>query len=142
MADTLRPVRRLFLAPREIPSLVLGALRGDPVALRRILGARRAGRTGLALAVIALALAAPSPAAALLVVVLHLFLALYVVIPRPGSLPLSVFQELLLSLWTAAPAMALLASLRLVWPESWLPAFAAVLLGHLLVMRGLRSGLA
>ncbi len=142
MADTLRPVRRLFLMPREIPSLVLGALRGDPVALRRILGARRAGRTGLALALIALALAVPTPAAALLVVVLHLFLALYVVIPRPGSLPLTVFQELLLSLWTAAPAMAVLASLRLVWPESWLPALAAVLLGHLLVMRGLRGGLA
>ena len=41
--------RRVFLAPNEVPGLMLGALLGESVAFRRILGARRAGRIGLAL---------------------------------------------------------------------------------------------
>ncbi len=141
MVQSMHPARRVFLAPREVPGLLVGALRGDPVALRRILGARRAGRTGLALALAALALAAPSLGAALLALALHLFLALYVVIPRRGSIPLTVFQELLLSLWMVAPLFVALASLRIIWPSSALPVIAAVLLGHTLVWRGLRRGL-
>ena len=136
--ESLRPARRVFMVQREVPGLVLGAVRGDSVALRRILGARRAGRTGLALALAALALAAPSLGVALIALALHLFLALYVVIPRPGSLPLTAFQELLLSLWIVAPLFVALASLRLIWPSSPVPAYLAVLLAHLLVWRGLR----
>ncbi len=139
--ESMRPTRRVFLVPREVPGLLVGSVRGDPVALRRILGARRAGRTGLVLALAALTLAVPSLAVALLALTLHLFLALYVVIPRRGSIPLTVFQELLLSLWTVAPLFVALASLRLIWPSSPLPALAAVLLGHLLVWRNLRTGL-
>ncbi len=139
--ESMRPTRRLFLAPREVPGLLLGAVRGDAVALRRILGARRAGRTGLALALTALALAAPSLAVALIALALHLSLALYVVIPRRGVVPLTAFQELLLSLWTVAPLFVALASLRVIWPGSPLPALIAVPMGHLLVWRGLRGGL-
>ncbi len=139
--ESMRPTRRLFLAPREVPGLLLGAVRGDAVALRRILGARRAGRTGLALALTALALAAPSLAVALIALALHLSLALYVVIPRRGAVPLTAFQELLLSLWTVAPLFVALASLRVIWPGSPLPALIAVPMGHLLVWRGLRGGL-
>ncbi len=137
----MRPTRRLFLTPREVPGLLVGAVRGDPVSLRRILGARRAGRTGLALALTALALAAPSLAVALIALALHLSLALYVVIPRRGAIELTALQELLLSLWTVAPLLVALASLRLIWPGSPLPALIAVPMGHLLVWRGLRGGL-
>ncbi len=139
--EPMRPTRRLFLAPREVPGLLVGAVRGDPVALRRILGARRAGRTGLALALAALALAVPSLAVALIALALHLLLALYVLIPRRGAVPLTAFQELLLSLWTVAPLFVALASLRVIWPGSPLPALIAVPVGHLLVWRGLRGGL-
>ncbi len=139
--ESMRPTRRLFLAPREVPGLLLGAVRGDAVALRRILGARRAGRTGLALALTALALAAPSLAVALIALALHLSLALYVVIPRRGAVPLTASQELRLSLWTVAPLFVALASLRVIWPGSPLPALIAVPMGHLLVWRGLRGGL-
>ncbi len=139
--ESMRPTRRLFLTPREVPELLLGAVRGDPVALRRILGARRAGRTGLALALAALTLAAPSLTVALIALALHLSLAIYLVIPRRGAVPLTAFQELLLSLWTVAPLLVALASLRLIWPGSPLPALIAVPLGHLLVWRGLRGGL-
>ncbi len=139
--EPMRPTRRLFLAPREVPGLLVGAVRGDPVALRRILGARRAGRTGLALALAALALAVPSLAVALIALALHLLLALYVLIPRSSAVPLTAFQELLLSLWTVAPLFVALASLRVIWPGSPLPALIAVPMGHLLVWRGLRGGL-
>ncbi len=139
--EPMRPTRRLFLAPREVPGLLVGAVRGDHVALRRILGARRAGRTGLALALAALALAVPSLTVALIASALHLSLALYVVIPRRGAIELTAFQELLLSLWTVAPLFVALASLRVIWPGSPLPALIAVPMGHLLVWRGLRGGL-
>ncbi len=139
--EPMRPTRRLFLAPREVPGLLVGAVRGDPVALRRILGARRAGRTGLALALAALALAVPSLTVALIASALHLSLALYVVIPRRGAIELTALQELLLSLWTVAPLFVALASLRVIWPGSPLPALIAVPMGHLLVWRGLRGGL-
>ncbi len=139
--EPMRPTRRLFLAPREVPGLLVGAVRGDHVALRRILGARRAGRTGLALALAALALAVPSLTVALIASALHLSLALYVVIPRRGAIELTAFQELLLSLWTVAPLFVALASLRVIWPGSPLPALIAVPMSHLLVWRGLRGGL-
>jgi hypothetical protein len=85
--------------------------------------------------------AAPSLVSVPILATLHLLLALYSVIPRPGSLPFGVAQELVLSLWTAAPLLLGLASLRLILAESILPAVLAIVLGHLLVWRGLRRGL-
>ena len=137
--DSTDTSRRVFLAPNEVPGLMLGALLGESVAFRRILGVRRAGRTGLALALVGLALAAPSLPTVPLLVVLHLLLALFVVVVISGPVTLSVIEELRLSLWTVAPLLALFAVLRLIWPTSWLPAVVAVLLGHLLVWRGLQA---
>jgi hypothetical protein len=137
--DSTDTARRVFLASNEVPGLMLGALLGESVAFRRILGARRAGRIGLALALVGLALAAPSLPTVPLLVVLHLLLALFVVVAVSGPVTLSLIEELRLSLWTVAPLLVLFAVLRLIWPASWLPAVAAVVVAHLLVWRGLQA---
>ncbi len=131
--------RRAFLERSEIPGLVLGVLRGDATSLRRILGARRAGRLGLLAGALCLALAAPPPAL--------WWLALLQLALGPGvaaaarSSGLGPREALRLGLWAVFPLLALAAPLRLAWPSSALPALAALLLGHLLLWRGLRRGL-
>ena len=57
-----RAPRRVFVERREIPGLVIGTARGDAAACRRVLGARRGGRIGFALALLGLALDRAEPA--------------------------------------------------------------------------------
>ena len=140
--QAIRPTRRSFVVAAEVPGLLLGAVRGNATSLRRLLGARRTGRWGAGLCALGLLLAAPSIDAAAAWIGLHVVLALYVVIPRGGAIGLSVRQELCLSLWAAAPLLVVLAGLRAIWPDSWLPAVGAGLLGHLLVWVGVRRSLA
>jgi len=52
--------RRFFLSPAEIPGLLFGVLRGEPVALRRIVGARGAGRFGVTGALLGALAAVPT----------------------------------------------------------------------------------
>ena len=129
-------MRRSFIAAGEIPGLLQGALRGDPVSLRRLLGARRGGRWGLLMLAVGLLLALPTPGSIFPLLALHLALALYVVIPRIDLAKLELRQELVLSLWTVAPLLVVLAPLHWIWPLGAWPAATAVLLGHLLVWRG------
>ena len=108
--------------------------------VRRILGARRSGRTGAVLALVALGLASPSLAMVPPLIALHVLLALHILI-RKSSLQLQASQALVLSLWTVAPPLAALAPLRLIWSGSPWPAVSALLLGHWLVWRAVRQGL-
>ena len=52
--------RRVFISAGEVPHLLTGAVLGRPVALRRLLGARRAGRYGLAATLICALAALPA----------------------------------------------------------------------------------
>ncbi|MFQ5512823.1 MAG: hypothetical protein ACE5FG_00180 [Myxococcota bacterium] len=134
------PPRLGFVEAHEVPRLILGVLRGDPVSLRRLLGARRSGRWGCGLALAALLLAVPEPSGIAIVAAAHLALALYVVIPRTGALPLRARQELTLSLWAASPLFALVAALRPLGLQSLALPLAATLLAHLHIARTTRSG--
>jgi hypothetical protein len=69
-------LRRAFLELHEIPGLWRGTAVADAAAVRRVLGARRGGRVGFALALTALWLAAPSLSAALVLVIAHVSLGL------------------------------------------------------------------
>jgi len=133
--------RRSFIVKREVPHLLAGGLRGDPVALRRILGARRTGRWGLGLAALALALVAPSAATAGIVAALHLGIGASGFMLRGKSLGLELRPALLLSLWIVAPLWALGSLGRLLLPGSLLPAVAASLLAEWLVWRGVQAGI-
>jgi hypothetical protein len=133
--------RRLFLVAAEVPGLLSGSLRGDVVALRRILGGRRGGRIGAGLALATLALAAPTPASAGLTIALWLALCTAGTVLHRSASGLSLREWLRLSLWTAAPALLVAAVLRLLWPGSALPLLVAVVAGHVLLWRGVRWGL-
>ncbi len=124
----------------EVPGLVVGSLRGDSVALRRIVGARRTGRWGIALALAGFALAAPSPVALLQLGGLHLALTAALLSARERRRTLGARSALTLPLWTTAPVLAAAAALR-PWTASLLPALGAVGPGHLLLWRGLRREL-
>ncbi len=139
-ASARQPERRLFLMAHEVPALLAGSLRGEAVALRRILGARKGGRIGAALALGALALAAPGLQAAGLAVTLWLFLCMLGTVIYRSSSGLSLREWLRLTLWTGAPMLLVAALVRLVWPGSALPVLAAVVIGHALLSRGVRSG--
>jgi hypothetical protein len=133
-------VRRIFLTPGEIPERLVGALRGDSASLRRILGARRAGRIGAAL-LLAGALAAFPLRWLLAGLLLHVALAL-VLQPWPRAAPrLSVAQRLRLASWTTGPTLLAFAVLRFVWPESLVPGLLGLALGQALLIRGLSVGL-
>ncbi|MFQ5699901.1 MAG: hypothetical protein ACE5IL_16685 [Myxococcota bacterium] len=112
MGETAPPVRRSFVQAHEIPGLLVGALRGRPEALRRILGARRGGRYG-ALLLLAAALVATPPHQ--IPWLAGLWIALAVGswrLQRPRDLGLR--QVLRASQWTAAPLVALATPLRAV----------------------------
>jgi hypothetical protein len=132
--------RRVFVEANEAPALVLGALRGDPVALRRILGARRGGRIGVVAGALALAIAAP-PRAWLALGAAHMAVALGVWAATRQRTGLAVREVLRVSLWPAFPLVALAATLRLVWPDAAWPALAAILAAGALVFRALSRGL-
>ena len=120
--------------------MTAGALSGDRVALRRILGARRGGRIGTAFLATGLLLGVPVaflPPGLLL----HLFLSwLLRGWLRSASLPLA--SQLRLGSWTVGPTLLLAATLRPIWPESAVAGFLGIGLGHVLLLRGLRKGLA
>lgn len=133
--------RRVFLEWGEVPRAAWGALRGEAVALRRILGARKAGRIGVGIALVALLLAAPLDAVVPLAAG-HLLVALGVwgVLGRgPGLRPREVLR---LSLWPVAPLLLAAAALRGFSDGSPVPAAAAIALASALLARGLSRGLA
>ncbi len=132
--------RRVFLRANEVPGLLLGVGRADPVAQRRVLGARRGGRIGLALGLVALALAVPDWTTAAGLALLHLASTLGLGFVG-GRTPLGELQRLRLSLWTGAPPLLLAAAFRLIWPESLAPGLAGLVVGQLLLYRALRRGL-
>ena len=133
--------RRVFLQARELPGLALGALRGDAVSMRRILGARRGGRYGVAYAAVgAIAVVEPSLMGAFLVaavVVTALAWALQRSATRLGLVPF-----VRLSLWIVAPALIVASLARLSEPESFAPGLFGLVVGHVLLWRNLRGGLA
>lgn len=114
-------------------------LRGEPAALRRLLGARRAGRWGIAMAGGALLAAAPWRALPLLLV---LDLALSVLAAGLGSAGalLASRQHQRLVLWFIAPLATAALPLRMLWPASALPAALAVLAAHGWLWAILRRG--
>ncbi len=130
--------RRFFVVTAEFPGLLFGVLRGEPVALRRGIGARGAGRWGIALSLLALVGAAPLPALPRLLAA-HLALSLVgwlvvrmpvlrkdAVAPRRSALTLRQHQRLVL--W-ACPLLLLGAAL-LRSLGSALPALAALAIAH------------
>ena len=139
-ASSVLPERRLFLVGSEVPGLLAGSLRGDAVALRRILGARRGGRIGAGLALASLALAVPSVGVATATFALWVMLcAVGARLYREAS-GLGLRPWLRLSLWTTAPALLAAALLRFTGAAGVLPA-VAVVAGYALLWRGVRRGL-
>jgi hypothetical protein len=119
--------RRFFVVTAEFPGLLFGVLRGEPVALRRIIGARGAGRWGIALSIVALLGAAPAHAlGSLLGAHALLSLAGWLAVRSRSSVALRQHQRLLL--W-ACP-LPLLASATLRGLGSAWPALAALVLAH------------
>jgi hypothetical protein len=133
-------MRRAFLAAEEIPRLLQGAFRGHAVTLRRLLGARRAGRIGLALGLLGLLAASPWPWV-LPLIAGHLMLAGVGLLLVRSQARLGLLDYLRLSLWTAPLWLVAAAVLRPFWPASPLASQVAIVLGHLTLLRGLRRGL-
>ena len=130
--------RRVYLEWREVPGLYAGALRGQAIALRRILGARKGGRIGVAFGLASLLAAAPLDALGW-VLGLHVALGLAVSALTHAVTGLGPRQALRLSLWPAAPLLLLAVPFRPLAMAA--PAFVAVAVGQLLLWRGLRRGL-
>jgi hypothetical protein len=119
--------RRFFVVTAEFPGLLFGVLRGEPVALRRIIGARGTGRWGIALSLVALVGAAPAQAfGALLGVHAALSVAGWLAVGARNALTLRQHQRLLL--W-ACPLLLLGAALLRGLGSAW-PALAAIALAH------------
>jgi ABC-type dipeptide/oligopeptide/nickel transport system permease subunit len=135
----VRPPRRVFVERREIPGLVLGTARGDAVACRRVLGARRGGRIGFTLASAGLALSAPSLRTALLAALLHVSLGLLVGIGarvRSGHRTREVQR---LAVWTVLTPLCVVMLVRLAGFGSPWHCSAAAVAGQLLLVRALRA---
>lgn len=131
-------MRRVFLSRAEIPGLVRGAVTGEPVALRRILGARRGGRYGAMLALAATLLAVPFQALAPLALV-HAGLSVAGhLAARPARIGPRQYQRMVT--WTLAPTLLLAAPFRLVGGGE-IAALLALAVAHGLLWRGLRGGL-
>jgi len=131
-------IRRVFIQTEEVPGLLCGALAGSRPVLRRLLGARRGGRWGLALAAAALLGAAPRHALAPLIALDLMLSALAI---GAAGLALSFRQHQRLALWFVAPLAAAAVPLRLAWPGSALPAALAVVAAHAWLWGVLRNGL-
>ncbi len=131
-------MRRFFLRANEIVPLIAGVARGQPVALRRVLGARRAGRVGVALGVAGLLLAVPGAAA-------PWFIAAQVALGFPGAAvsrpPLRWLEYERLSLWLAGAVLIGVAPVRLFSSHALAVAALAWLGAHLWLWRSLRRGL-
>jgi hypothetical protein len=132
--------RRSFVELREIPTLLLGAALGRDAALRRVLGARKTGRIGSALAAALGLIAAPDRSAMVVGLALYAGLAALSAL-RHRARGLGVYRTLRLLLWTIPAPLALAAVARLsgIHSRALLP--LAVLAGWLLLERGLGAGL-
>ena len=132
-------MRRVFLENGEVPALLVGVARGDRVAMRRVLGARRGGRVGVALGLLGLLLAV-SPDWMAWAIGVQLLLGL------PGGRlarpRLSWLEYERLSLWLVGAALIAVAPLRPFLPEIAPLALGGVLAAHLWLWRSLRRGLA
>jgi hypothetical protein len=131
--------RRVFVELHELPALVIGTALGAPAACRRVLGARRAGRIGVLLALFALAFAARSWAAALLAVVLQMALSLALGLFNRGSGGHTTREVQRLAVWTAVTPLCVAALTRLAWGASDSLLYLAVAAGQLLLLRALRA---
>jgi hypothetical protein len=128
-------MRRVFLRNGEIPELLAGVATGKPAALRRILGARRGGRVGVALGIAGLLLAFPV-AYMPWVAAAQLALGFAGVLARP-SLDWREYERL--SLWAAGAVLIATSVIRLV---ADIPAThaALALAAHAVLLWRLRRG--
>ncbi len=139
--STDAPARRVFLRSREVPGLLVGVLLADAVSQRRVLGARRGGRVGAVLGLAALWVASPGWSAAAGLAVLHIAITLGLGLADRAT-SIRAYQRLRLSLWAGVSPLLLASTLRLVWPDSVLPALLGLVVAQLILYRGLRRGLA
>jgi hypothetical protein len=137
-ASARRP-RRVFVERREIAGLVLGTARGDAVACRRVLGARRGGRIGFALALIGLALAAPSPRVALLAALVHVVLGLLMGLRARAKSFQTTREVQRLALWTVLTPLGVAVLARFTGFGAPWSVVAAACAGQLLLLRALRA---
>jgi hypothetical protein len=133
-----RGPRRVFLENREIPGLVRGTALGDPVACRRVLGARRAGRVGSVLALTGLALAAPSLRAAAIAATVHVGLGLLVGLRARRRTGQRTREVQRLALWTVLTPLGVAVIARPLGLGSEQILVAAAVVGQLLLLRALR----
>jgi hypothetical protein len=131
--------RRTFIEARELPDLLAGALRGSDVALRRVLGARRGGRIGAALAALLALLAASDARAAVVGIAAYAGCSALVALRHRAS-GLGLYRALRLLLWTLPLPLVLAALARSAGLRSRLLLPAAVAIAWLLLERGLRGG--
>jgi hypothetical protein len=123
-----------------VPGLLVGAVRGDQPAMRRILGGRKGGRYGIALAALGLAIAVPWRAAPLIALLGLLGAGLGAALQR-GPHRLGFRDYLRLSLWIVAPLLLLAAPARIHELDSLAPGLFGVIAGHALLWRNLKRGL-
>ncbi len=134
-----RPPRRVWVERREIPGLVAGTARGNPAACRRVLGARRGGRIGLALALAELALAAPSLRVALPAALVHVVLGLLLGIRARVRTGHTTREVQRLALWTVLTPLGVAILARLTGFGAPWHCVAAAIAGQLLLVRALRA---
>lgn len=133
--------RRSFIQLHELAGLLLGSALGRPVALRRVLGARRGGRIGAAIAGGLTLLAARDAHSLSIGLTSYLCFATLTAI-RHGDRGFGGYRSLRLLLWTLpGPLCAALAASALgIGSRLLLP--AAVIAAWVLLERGLGAGLA
>jgi len=132
--------RRVFISAGEVPRLMVGAALGRPVALRRLLGARRAGRYGVIATLITAAAALPAELLPLALIT-HVAASALGMLLANSEAGLGVIDYQRLSLWGLTPVLAGLAALRLFGEAAPLTSCAAIGFAHLLLWRGMRGGL-
>ena len=132
--------RRTFVEWHELPGLLAGSAAGRSPQLRRIVGARRAGRYGALLGLSSGALAFGS--LELPVAVLgHLCLCGIGLALANRAAKLPPLRYLRVSAWPVALPLLLAATLRLVSGTGTGFGWVALVSGHALLWRGLHSGL-
>ena len=129
--------RRFFLRAHEIGPLFRGIVSGDPIALRRAIGARRSGRIAVLLGLLGLWLGTAGHGWYWVVLAQ---LAVTPVGARRCDPPLSRIEYQRLSLWLAGPA----AAFAFPWRGTEIGSIvcvALVLAAHLWLWRSLSRGL-
>ena len=126
----------------ELVGLVLGTARGDAVACRRVLGARRGGRLGFMLALGGLVLAAPGLRAAAGAAALHVALGLVVGLFARRATGHRTREVQRLALWTVLTPLGVAVVARLAGFGSARLCLAAAVVGQVLLVRALRASAA